>query len=99
MTDDNQLDKTRLLGASFVFGALAHDARDTLAATARTQKFKAGEMIFTAGSDGSSMMAIAEGSVRISALAPTARDVVLAELHAGDVFGEISRGRDDEREV
>lgn len=90
MMDDKQLDKARLLGASFVFGALTKDAREALAATARTQSFKAGEVIFTAGSDGSSMMAIAEGTVRISALAPTARDVVLAELHAGDVFGEIT---------
>jgi len=90
MTDDKHLDKARLLGNSFVFGALADDARHALAATAREQNFKAGDVIFTAGSDGSSMMAIAQGSVRISALSPTARDVVLAELHAGDVFGEIS---------
>jgi len=90
MTEDKHLDKVALLGSSFVFGALAADVRQALAATARTQNFKAGDVIFTAGSDGSSMMAIAEGSVRISALSPTARDVVLAELHAGDVFGEIT---------
>lgn len=90
MTDDIDFDKAQLLGASFVFGALDEDVRQGLAASARIQQIKAGDVIFSAGSDGSSMMAIAKGSVRISALAPTARDVVLADLQAGDVFGEIS---------
>lgn len=90
MTDDVDFDKAKLLGASFVFGALNEAARHDLAANARIQHFKAGDVIFSAGTHGSSMMAIAKGSVRISALTPTARDVVLAELQVGEVFGEIT---------
>ena len=82
--------RERLLSKSTVFAALDEAARHDLAATGFEREYAAGETIFLAGSAGQSMMAIARGTVRISMLAPTARDVVLADLVAGDVFGEVA---------
>lgn len=90
MTNTDQDLKTRLLGKSFILQALDERTQGALAARARVQTYKAGEQIFSTGSSGSSMMAIAEGAVRISTLSPTARNVVLADLATGEVFGEVA---------
>ena len=85
-----RLNRERLLSKSSVFGRLSETARKDLAAHGFERDYAAGETIFLAGSPGHCMMAIARGSVRISMLTPTARDVVLADLIAGDVFGEVA---------
>ena len=48
-----------------------------------TKRFQAGDAIFSQGSLGQNMMAIAEGTVRVSMLSPTSKDVTLAELGPG----------------
>lgn len=83
-------DKEQLLSKSFVFDALERDTGKTLAAMSHLRQHSAGDFIFREGDAGDSMMAIAQGQVRIATLSPTAREVVLAELSQGDVFGEIS---------
>jgi len=82
--------KRKLLGQSLVFQALDTPTQVALAATGRLKSYQAGDLIFDVGSGGQSMMAIAQGSVRISILTPTARRVVLADLPTGEVFGEIA---------
>jgi len=52
--------------------------------------FAAGETIFLMGSPGGSMMAVLSGTVRISISSPEGREVVLAVLQPGEVFGEIA---------
>lgn len=88
--EDGHGEKERLLGGSFLFKALDGEARRALASRAFVRQHRAGSPIFHAGDPGASMMAIATGTVRISMLTPTAREVVLAELTAGDVFGEVA---------
>jgi CRP/FNR family cyclic AMP-dependent transcriptional regulator len=90
MDEDKGHDKLLALSRSFIFQALDAETRRDLAAHAYVRRHKAGELIFGMGSPGQSMMAIAEGQVRISVVTPTARDVILAELDRGDVFGEIA---------
>ena len=90
MSEENRDEKEKILGRSFIFKALDDQTKRELAAFAHAQRLKAGDIIFSMGSPGHSMMAIAEGTVRISMLTPTARDVTLTELTAGDVFGEIA---------
>jgi CRP/FNR family transcriptional regulator, cyclic AMP receptor protein len=90
MREENRDEKEKFLGRSFIFKALDDRTKRELAAFAHTRRFKSGDIIFSMGAPGQSMMAIAEGTVRISMLAPTARDVVLTELTTGDVFGEIA---------
>ena len=61
-----------------------------LAVHARRQYITAGETIFDVGSPGQSMMAVLKGAVRISLPSSTRKEMILADLGAGDIFGEIA---------
>jgi CRP/FNR family transcriptional regulator, cyclic AMP receptor protein len=80
-----------------LFRALGPDARRQLASYAHRFRFAAGEVIFEAGSPGQSMMAVAAGTVRITARSSRGYQILLADVSAGEVFGEIAlladRGR------
>jgi CRP-like cAMP-binding protein len=89
-TGEDAAEREALLASSFLFEALDAKGRRELAGHARIQHFAAGSAIFRAGTPGYSVMAIAAGTVRISLLTPNAREVVLAELGKGDVFGEVA---------
>jgi len=52
--------------------------------------FAAGETIFLMGSPGGSMMAVLSGTVRISIPSQEGREILLAVLLPGEVFGEIA---------
>lgn len=84
------VDKRALLARCPLFQGLSGDTLQSLAARARLRAYAAGDLVFRAGSPGDSMMVVAEGEVRITALAPTARDVILSELGPGSAFGEIA---------
>ncbi|OBY25682.1 MULTISPECIES: Crp/Fnr family transcriptional regulator [Leisingera] len=90
MTEESLAAKAALLAQSALFAGLDRTVLHGLAARAHLRRHEAGAQIFRCGSPGDSMMAIARGTVRISAMAPTARDVVLTDLNQGDVFGEIA---------
>lgn len=80
----------RLLAECSLFRGLTADERNQLVARAHVRGFEAGETIFLIDSPGESMMAILEGSVRISVPSPEGKEVVLAILHPREVFGEIA---------
>ncbi|HEV2185597.1 MAG TPA: Crp/Fnr family transcriptional regulator [Stellaceae bacterium] len=84
------IEKRRLFEGHALFGKLPPDDLDALLSHARVEHFPAGREVFAKGSPGRSMMAILAGSVRISAPSPTGRDIVLAILNPGEVFGEIA---------
>ncbi len=90
MEADGDFNRERLLSRSFVFDALDSRSKQELASFSYLKRYAAGDTIFNMGSPGQSMMAIAEGSVRVSMLAPNAREITLNDLQAGDVFGEIA---------
>ncbi len=90
MNEQQNVSKEKYLSRSFIFNALDEQSKQELASYSYIKRFSAGDVIFNAGDPGQSMMAIAEGSVRVGMLTPSARDVTLAELNAGDVFGEIA---------
>jgi CRP/FNR family transcriptional regulator, cyclic AMP receptor protein len=83
-------DARRLLGECFLFRELDAEARNALFARVHTRSYGAGETIFLMGSAGDSMMAVLSGSVRISVPSPDGKEIVLAILHGGEVFGEIA---------
>ncbi len=80
----------RLLAECSLFRGLAPDERNAVVARAHLRKFEPGDTIFMIDSAGDSMMAILDGSVRISVPSSDGKEVVLAILHAGEVFGEIA---------
>jgi CRP-like cAMP-binding protein len=80
----------RLLGACSLFSHLTTSARSALVARARLRICAAGQLVFQMGSPGDSMMAVLTGKIRISIPSPDGKEITLAILQAGDVFGEIA---------
>lgn len=68
---------------------LGEEERRQFIAAARTQAYRAGEPIFAMGDEGTSMMLIETGRVRIS-YSQEGKTVILSELEPGAVFGEIA---------
>jgi CRP/FNR family transcriptional regulator, cyclic AMP receptor protein len=83
-------DARRLLANCILFRGLVTGERDAAVARARMRHFPAGEPIFLMGSPGNSMMAVLRGTVRISVPSPEGKEIVLAILQPGEVFGEIA---------
>lgn len=89
--------KFALLCRCALFEGLSDPILRSLAESSVFRRFESGQPIFRSGSAGESMMIVAQGTVRISVLTPTARDVILTDIGEGEVFGEIAvldgRGR------
>jgi CRP/FNR family cyclic AMP-dependent transcriptional regulator len=83
-------DNARILGKSLLFGALDDAARQELAARVRRQSFDTGAPIFHVGAPGQSMMVILNGTVRVSLPGPKGKGVILADLGAGELLGEVA---------
>ena len=83
-------DRRRLFEGHPLFGILGSDDVDALMAYARFERYPAGRRVFAKGEPGRSMMAVVEGSIRISTTSSNGREVVLATFNAGEVFGELA---------
>jgi len=83
-------DRRQLLGQCMPFRELGAEERNALFARVHIRGYCAGETIFHMGSAGDSMMAVLSGSVRISVPSRDGREIVLAILQPGEVFGEIA---------
>jgi CRP/FNR family transcriptional regulator, cyclic AMP receptor protein len=83
-------DARRLLGECFLFRELRAEERNALFALVKIRTYSAGESIFDMGSAGDNIMAVLSGTVRISVPSPGGREIVLAMLQPGEVFGEIA---------
>jgi len=79
-----------LLSNCFLFRGLKAEERDAIVSRARTRTLKAGETVFAMGSPGDNMMAVLSGAIRISVPAPDGRELLLAILQSGEVFGELA---------
>ena len=89
-SQDSLENARRLLADCVLFRGLVIGERDAVVARARLRQFAAGKTIFLMGSPGTSMMAVLNGRVRISVPSPEGREIVLAILQPGEVFGEIA---------
>jgi CRP/FNR family transcriptional regulator, cyclic AMP receptor protein len=83
-------DGKRHLANCFLFQGLGTQERDQLVSRAHIRRFAAGDTIFRMGAPGSSMMAVLTGQVRISISSPEGKELLLAILDPGEVFGEIA---------
>ena len=68
-----------------------------LARRLRPVRFRAGHAIFHAGDEGSMLYIVIEGAVKIFIPSTDGREVLLAILRTGDVFGEMSLLDDEPR--
>jgi CRP/FNR family cyclic AMP-dependent transcriptional regulator len=80
----------QLLGECILFRGLTPAERSDLVTRARMRNYAAGETIFLMGSTGDSMMAVLDGNIRISVPSPEGKEIVLAIIQPGEVFGEIA---------
>ena len=90
-------DDRRFLAQCNLFRALPTDQRATLIARAQIRTFAADETIFLMGSTGDAMMVVLSGRVRISVASPDGKEILLAVLVAGQIFGEIAMLNGKER--
>ena len=72
------------------FGQLRESDLDSILSHARTEHYPARKRIFAKGSPGRSMMAVLRGSIKISLPSVAGREIVLAILEAGEIFGEMA---------
>jgi CRP/FNR family transcriptional regulator, cyclic AMP receptor protein len=80
----------KLLERCALFGALDQKARREIVSYAQPRSFVVGQSICRIGDPGDSMMAVIIGTVRISLPTVKGKEIILADLQAGALFGEIA---------
>ena len=73
-----------------LFSSLDDNAAHELCGIAQTHIFKKGAQLFHAGEEGNALYLVESGCVRISLTDADGKKVILAEMGAGDFFGEMS---------
>jgi CRP-like cAMP-binding protein len=79
-----------LFERSLLFRALNDDARADLSARAFIVDYSAGEPIFHLGDAGTTMMTVVVGRVRIVLPTQSGKEIILADLGPGELFGEVA---------
>jgi CRP/FNR family cyclic AMP-dependent transcriptional regulator len=82
--------RRRLLLTSPLFDALPREALDNILVQATDKSVRRGQTVFQKGDEGSYLVAVLTGRMRISATSPEGREVTLNMIDAGEVFGEIA---------
>lgn len=78
------------LKKNWIFAEIDDDLLAGIAKLASEKAFESGKVIFDVGTPGDSMMIVQSGGVRIYLPMASGKEVILADLRAGDIFGEIS---------
>ena len=84
------LNRRELLAQHFLLAQLAPAELDRLVAMAGERQFKSGQTIFQKGDPGTSMSAVLQGRVKISAYSEDGKEVILNIVEPGQIFGEIA---------
>src|ERR1700751_3411356 len=80
----------KLLERCALFSSLDEKARRDIAAYAKPRNFSAGEPICRLGDRGDRLVGGGVGAVRISLPTTRGKEVILADLRTGELFGEIA---------
>ena len=83
-------DAYRLLASCALFRGLAAEEQAAVVDLARIRTFNPGETVFAIGSPGDQMMALLSGTIRISVPSSKGRELLLAMIQPGEVFGELA---------
>jgi CRP-like cAMP-binding protein len=73
-----------------LFGALPEQDVDSAIRKTQIRRFAKGTTIFAKGDDGSSMMAVLSGTIKIASVTADGKEVVLNLIGVGQIFGEIA---------
>ena len=84
------IDKLELLKGHVLFRDLDPALIAPVAKLGVTRKLAANQCLFIKGDDGNALYGVLSGCMRISASAPTGKEINLNMLYPGDLFGEIA---------
>lgn len=73
-----------------LFSDLPLEALAALVKRTRTIKLSARQFLFHKGDKGDALYVVAQGQIQIGVVAPDGRQVSFAQIHAGQMFGEIA---------
>jgi CRP/FNR family cyclic AMP-dependent transcriptional regulator len=91
VAEDSAIKEARRLFENCVlFSGLSTEERAAIVARARIRTFSAGETVFSIGSPGDQMMAVLSGTIRIIVPSPDGKELLLAIIPPGEVFGELA---------
>lgn len=79
-----------MLRSSDLLRALPEHELDGLAARARRSRHPRGRLLFTKGDEGSGLMLVVSGRVKIVSVSPSGAEVILNIIEPGCVFGEMA---------
>lgn len=79
-----------ILGRTTLFGQLDRDALQAVVDRFVTRTFRRGDTIFHQGDYGDTLFVVAEGLVNVYVVAEDGNELLLAQLHPGDSFGELA---------
>ena len=79
-----------LIGSCSLFAGFSAGERGAISERARVRPLRAGETVFSIGSQGSQMMAVLSGTVRISVPSSSGKELLIARIQPGEIFGELS---------
>jgi CRP-like cAMP-binding protein len=82
--------KRAALLASPLFQAMQPAELDEILKFASERRFRRNQTIFQRGDNGSSLMAVLRGRVRISSVSGDGKEVTLNVINPGEIFGEIA---------
>jgi CRP/FNR family cyclic AMP-dependent transcriptional regulator len=82
--------RRRLLLSSPLFEVLPSEALDNILLLATEKSVRRGQTVFQKGDEGSYMVAVLSGRIRISSNSSEGREVILNIIDSGEVFGEIA---------
>jgi CRP-like cAMP-binding protein len=83
-------DSARALSGFALFAGLEPASLAALAGVTRRQSWGAGALIFQRGDEGSHMLAVLSGRIRLSLSTAQGKELVLRHLGPGDVLGELA---------
>ena len=87
---DAMIGARRLIENCVLFRGLSDTERSTISACAHIRTFDAGDTIFEVGSPGDQMMSVLSGTVRITLPSKDGKELLLAVIQPGEVFGELA---------
>jgi CRP/FNR family transcriptional regulator, cyclic AMP receptor protein len=79
-----------MLQRSPLFRGLAPAVQERIAALARQQSYRRGEIVFSHGDSGDALFGVVAGKIRISTGSAAGREIFLNIMEPGDTFGEIA---------
>lgn len=87
----NEISRSAAFWRSFpIFEGFGKDAIADVVSIATYRKWKAGTVLFQRGDEGSYLIVIISGRIKISLITPQGKELSLRHLEAGSIFGEMA---------